>query len=130
MGDITRNFSWYEMVCKCGECSGKPDNIEAFKKEVGWLQTIRDIYGKPIHINSGYRCPSYNNKIATTGLTGPHTVGAFDIACWGTDTYNLILIAQRLGATGIGISQKGPRESRYVHLDRLGGSTRPWIWSY
>ena len=27
------------------------------------LQPLRDIYGKPIHINSGYRCPELNKAV-------------------------------------------------------------------
>lgn len=133
MGDITKNFSWSEMSCKCGRCQGHPDSQEAtdfFVQEVGWLQTIRDAYGKPIHINSGYRCPDYNDSHFSTGKNGPHTKGAFDVGIHGHDCWELVSIALKLGATGVGLDQRGDYSGRFVHLDRLSGKTRPWIWTY
>ena len=48
-------------------------------------------------------------------------------------TYRLIRIAIEAGMTGIGISQRGPHEKRFIHLDDMDNSgehPRPWVWSY
>lgn len=38
------------------------------------LQPIRDKYGKPIYINSGYRCPTLNRKVGGVS-NSQHTLG-------------------------------------------------------
>ena len=93
------------------------------------LDALREAYGKPIIITSGYRCPPYNDIISSTGTSGPHTTGmAVDVAVDRQNAYNLLKIAMNSGWTGIGVNQKG--DKRFLHLDRLGGDMRPWIWSY
>ena len=48
---------------------------------MGKLDLLRERYGKPITITSGYRSPEYNSQVSSTGETGPHTTGrAVDIA--------------------------------------------------
>jgi uncharacterized protein YcbK (DUF882 family) len=95
------------------------------------LQALRSVCGFPFRINSGYRSPEYNAKVAETGLDGPHTTGqAFDIAVAGQHAFRLLTFAAQYGFTGIGVKQKGPMEGRYIHLDTLAEGTRPWVWSY
>ncbi len=120
------SFSRTEMKCRCG--CGKADMDEGF---MDWLQTVRNMYGAPMIISSGYRCPEYNNRISSTGFTGPHTTGkAIDAAVSGRLAHRLVKVATDQGATGIGIKQKGPHEKRFIHLDTLDGDLRPWIWTY
>ena len=38
------------------------------------LQPLRDLWGKPIHINSGYRCPQLNARVGGVA-TSQHTKG-------------------------------------------------------
>jgi uncharacterized protein YcbK (DUF882 family) len=97
------------------------------------LQSIRIAFNAPMIVTSGYRSPSYNETVSTTGPDGPHTTGhAVDIAVRGADAIKLIQIAITFGMTGIGLKQHGP--SRYVHLDDLPNDPvrcpRPTIWSY
>jgi len=59
MGDITADWSWNEFGCRCGKCKysdGYQIDLELVKK----LQIIRDVYGKPMKVNSGIRCPAHN----------------------------------------------------------------------
>lgn len=82
-------------------------------------------------VNSGARCPAYNNKVSGTGLTGPHTKGAIDVGVRGDQALTVVRIALEEGFTGIGVSQKG--DKRFIHLDDLPnapGQPRPTIWSY
>lgn len=121
-------FSQEEMRCKCG-CGGLPK--DAFMKR---LVTIREEADFPFIITSGFRCPLYNEEVATSGSHGPHTKGvAADIKVHGNDALRLVYLAVKHGMTGIGVSQKGTLGSRYIHLDCLdnnGTVQRPWIWSY
>ena len=88
---LSANFTRSELACRCG-CGGipPPDFIEA-------LQQLREAYGKPMPINSGYRCPEYNAKVSSTGRTGPHTKGAVDVGLTGKDALVLLRIALRTG---------------------------------
>ena len=97
------------------------------------LEQIRQEYGKPMFVTSGFRHPDYNMKVAKSGRTGPHTFGqAADLHLVGADANEVIKLALELGMTGIGIKQKGPHKRRVIHLDNLpnGDHPRPWIWSY
>jgi hypothetical protein len=98
------------------------------------LEALRKTVGHPLIINSGYRSPEYNNRVAETGTTGPHTTGrAVDIRIYGPRALNLVFHAVRLGFQGIGLSQKGPFANRFVHLDDLpgdGDTPRPFVWTY
>lgn len=59
---LTKNFSKSEFECKCG-CE-MPNNIFKNIKELAkHLQSLRDKFGKPIKINSAYRCEKHNSII-------------------------------------------------------------------
>ncbi len=119
-------FSRDELVCKCG-CNKNYFNAETLEK----LNRLRQAMGKPIVLNSAYRCPKYNEEI---GATQTHATGrAVDIKCSYKDAYNIIELAFMYGFTGIGVQQKG--QSRFIHLDDLEqdlseGRPRPHVWSY
>jgi uncharacterized protein YcbK (DUF882 family) len=85
-------------------------------------------------VSSGYRCPDHNNEVSSTGLNGPHTTGkAADILVKGMNAYLLLQAAMKSGRLyGIGISQRGKHESRFLHLDMVesGQAFRPTVWSY
>jgi len=99
-----------------------------------FLETLRSRVGIPLVVSSGYRCPVHNAAVSTTGAHGPHTTGkAVDILIAGEDAFRLIRFALALQATGIGVKQKGPVGSRFIHLDILTeqeGFPRPRFWSY
>lgn len=125
---LTTHFTLEELACKCG-C--KQMNIPIHY--VHMLQLVRDQIGEPLIVNSGYRCPKYNAKKSSTGFDGPHTKGAFDIRANGSLAIRLVTIGRKVGFTGFGISQNGPHEARFVHLDALPNEPRqprPWMWSY
>lgn len=124
---MTPHFSDAELRCKCG-CGKLPS-----KSFMVLIEAIRVEFGYPMPVASGARCSAYNQKVSSTGPDGPHTKDAIDIRVSGAKALRLILIALKYGITGIGVSQKGPHDSRFVHLDSLPdapGQPRPWIWSY
>jgi zinc D-Ala-D-Ala carboxypeptidase len=95
------------------------------------LNALRETYGKPLRITSGYRHPTHPIE-AKKKNPGAHTTGkAVDIAVNRGDAYNFLLIALNAGCTGIGVAQKG--NGRFIHIDTLTASSthpRPTIWSY
>lgn len=96
------------------------------------LMRLRSLYGRPMKISSGYRCPKHNAAVSSTGADGPHTTGhAADIAVSRADALRLMWLAEDAGMTGVGVAQKGA--ARFIHVDDLPdgpGQPRPTIWSY
>lgn len=96
------------------------------------LDELRRTLGFPLFVNSGYRCPTHNQRVSSTGPNGPHVTGrAADLRVSGTQAFQLIHHAIDLGFNGIGVAQKGDHARRFIHLDDLEAPhPRPWIWSY
>lgn len=92
------------------------------------LDALRHKCGFPFIITSGYRSPEYNNRVSSTGLTGPHTTGsAVDIAVSRENAYILLREAFEMDCfNGVGLQQKGG--GRFIHLDSIEGPKR--LWSY
>lgn len=92
------------------------------------LDELRERLGKPVILNSAYRCSEHDAAIGGAGI---HPLGqCFDISIHGPDAYRLIKIAMDLDFTGIGVNQSGPFRGRFVHLDTLENDLRPRVWSY
>jgi len=77
-----KNFTLQEFTCKCGRCSipaEAKDNLLVLVDRV--LDPARQKLGRPIHVNSGYRCEAHNSKVG--GATNSqHTKGeAADLCC-------------------------------------------------
>ena len=97
------------------------------------LQSIRDEMQRPLKITSGFRCQKHNQKVSHTGKNGPHTFAkATDILISGVDAMRLFAVAQKHGVSGVGMSQKGDHNKRFVHLDILSPDEgpRPTVWTY
>ena len=88
MGNISKNFSYGEFessptaksrgILNVIDTTSKRDAIRALVLEV--LQPLREAFGKPMHINSGYRSPELNSLIGGVP-TSQHVKGeAADIA--------------------------------------------------
>ena len=98
------------------------------------LIDLRQHFGKPIHISSGYRSREHSAELrkGKGKNNGPHTYGkAVDIIVRGGDAHEIVRLAMWLGFTGIGVAQSG--YSRFIHLDMCGdyeGKSRPALWSY
>ena len=97
------------------------------------LQSIRDEMQRPLKITSGFRCENHNQRVSSTGKRGPHTYAkAADILISGADALRLFSVAQKHGVSGVGMSQKGDHNKRFVHLDTLSPDEgpRPTVWTY
>ena len=97
------------------------------------LEALRHEFNEPMIISSGYRDLSYNQVIGGA-KNSPHLYGkAVDVVISGKKAYRLIKLAIQYGFTGIGVSQRGQHEKRFIHIDMMENSDthpRPWIWSY
>ena len=59
--------------------------IANLKRVCGWLEVLRERYGKPIIINSGYRSPQLNRKIGGVKNSNHLTGCAVDIRVTGME---------------------------------------------
>jgi zinc D-Ala-D-Ala carboxypeptidase len=120
--ELYPNFKKSEFDCThCGKNAMTPEFM-------GKLQALRNAYGKPMRVTSGYRCPQHPIE-AKKATPGAHASGcAADIGVEGRDAHALLKQAFMMGFTGIGVQQKGT--GRFIHLDTLEGGLRPNCWSY
>ena len=120
-------FTQDEMACShSGDCMMDDDFM-------GMLDQLREIYGKPLRVTSGFRSVDHPVE-RKKQKPGAHTTGnACDLGVHGEEAYKIVKIAQEIGFTGIGVAQKGNIASRFIHLDNLTKADdfpRPWVWSY
>ena len=100
------------------------------------LDDLRALTGFPLAVSSGYRCPTHNDNVSSTGRTGPHTTGcAADFLVYGAQAAALLSRLPEVGITGTGLSQASStlHKDRFVHVDTLDeapGRPRPWVWTY
>ncbi len=83
-----------------------------------------------LRVSSGRRCKHHNDwvSIAKNKKNGVHTLGqASDILISGEQAMLLFEKARQIGFSGIGLSQRGPHQDRFVHLDT---KPRKALWSY
>ena len=119
MGDLTKDFSRYEMACKCG-CGADDISIDLVER----LQSIRDIMGKPIHINSGVRCPHHNAKVGGSGESEHITGDAVDIQCEGSPLRYELLFLLMKKFNRIGIAKN------FIHVGISKTKAQNVIWVY
>lgn len=82
MGNISKNFSFAEFqASKVAVEKGILNAIDTFEKRNAVvelvqkvLQPLRDVWGKPLTINSGYRCPKLNAAVGGVAKS-QHTKG-------------------------------------------------------
>lgn len=81
MGDISKNFSYIEFersatADRLGIDNSLPPEARERVKELveGLLQPLRDAWGGPITVTSGYRCDALN-KAVKGSATSAHTCG-------------------------------------------------------
>ncbi len=120
---LTTNFSLAEFASRDGSIT--PGNIQAnLKKLATELQVIRDHYGKPIQINSGYRSPAHNEAVKGSS-TSQHLEGkAADIVIAGVspsevaDTIEKLITEGKMKQGGLG------RYNSFTHYDIRGRKAR------
>tara|TARA_R110002072_G_scaffold292174_1_gene460650 strand:+ start:265 stop:624 length:360 start_codon:yes stop_codon:yes gene_type:complete len=95
------------------------------EKLLSMLDEAREIYGKPISINSGYRTIRHNAEVGGKADSS-HLKGlAVDIACsTSRDRYNLLEALKQVGFNRIGIAKS------FIHADIDKEKTQKVLWTY
>ena len=122
MADSSKHFSRKELQCSA---SG---NCEMQESLLNKLESVREEYGKPMRVSSAYRDPELHPIENKKLNPGEHSRGnAIDILCWGQEAVQILKLLLKHGFTGIGVSQKGQFDSRFLHADLR---KTPTIWCY
>lgn len=95
------------------------------------LDDVREKFGKPIVINSGYRTEGHNAKVGgkpktDTSKGSSHMYGlAVDISCKNsTDRFHLIYLLQETGFQRIGVA------GSFIHVDIDFDKSQEVMWTY
>lgn len=106
---LSANFVSTEFDCKGASCGCTSTKIS--KQLITYLQLIRNHFGKPVSINSGFRCQKHNSAVG--GAKGSkHTLGqAADIVVSGVAPKEVAKYAESIGIKGIGLYDT------FVHID-------------
>jgi len=112
---LSPHFTEDEFACPCcGMILVDPELVRR-------LERLRHMVGgKPIHINSGYRCTKHNNDVGGVS-NSQHLFGrAADIVIYGLSPRKVLYSAADAGFDGIGLY------STFTHVDVRGYKVR---WS-
>lgn len=116
-GNLSTHFKLREFKCKCGQCTHTTvdDNL------LQLLENIRSHFGKPVVINSGYRCPSWNTAVGGSSKS-QHMLGkAADIRIKGVAPkaiYDYCRTIMPHGGLGL--------YPTFVHVDVRDGNLTTW----
>lgn len=110
---LSANFRSVEFDCHGVGCC---DETLVDMQLVEYLQKIRDHFGKPIIISSGYRCERHNRSVG--GATASkHKAGmAADIMISGVAPSEVAKYAESIGVKGIGLYETA-KDGYFVHID-------------
>ena len=110
---LSENFNVSEFACHGSGCC---TSLLVDEKLVEYLQQIRDHFGKPVTINSGYRCATHNKNVG--GVSGSrHMKGmAADISVKGVAPAEVAKFAESIGIRGIGLYESA-KSGYFVHID-------------
>jgi len=113
---MTKNFKRREFECKCG-CEMPLEVYENVIKLAGQLQTLRDYLGRPIKINSAYRCPKHNAKCNGSSRS-QHLLGkAADITIQSLKPIEVYAIIEDLIDFGVMLQGGLGLYDTFVHYD-------------
>lgn len=117
---LSANFCVGEFACKCSRCS----RILVDQALVERLQQLREYFGSPVNINSGYRCEAHNAEVGGS-KTSHHMKGmAADIRVEGVKPAEVAKYAESIGIQRIGLYE-GNKEGNFVHI---GSGTTKRFW--
>ena len=106
---LSPNFDSTEFDCNCKNKTCTTTEIDP--KLVEYLQKIRDYFGKPVTINSAYRCDEHNKKVGGANKSKHKYGQAADIKISGVKPLKVAQYAEFIGIKGIG------QYSNFVHID-------------
>lgn len=108
---LSANFKVSDFKCRDGS-----DVILINPALVEALEKIRAHFGKPVHINSGYRTPSHNRATKGAVQNSQHMYGnAADISIKGVTPLEIYLFAHPWVGGGLGLYPS--KRNNFVHID-------------
>ena len=89
------------------------------------IDEAREIYGKPIHVTSGYRTETHNRKVGGVSSSS-HLKGlAIDVACVKSDDrFEMLTALLEVGFNRIGVA------GTFIHVDIDKDKSQNVIWTY
>ena len=118
---LSPNFKVREFACKGSDVVLLDDEL------VVLLQCIREHFGKPVYITSGYRTPEHNAEVGGS-KSSQHLLGrAADIRVAGVSVEDVAAYAESLmpGWGGVGrYPVKAGRATGWVHVDTRQNKSR------
>ncbi|MFJ1323292.1 YcbK family protein [Capnocytophaga canis] len=124
---LTQNFTKSEFDSKDGAVMPQ-EVLKNIKELARNLQVLRDVLGKRITINSGYRSPAYNAQIRGAASNSQHMYGrAADIVVQGiapekvAQTIETLIAQGKMKQGGLAVYDS------FVHYDIRGQKAR---WDY
>lgn len=113
---LSSNFKSSEMDCKGrGCCSTTLVDNQLIKH----LQKIRNHFGKPVVINSGFRCSTHNKAVGGSSGSKHKQGAAADIKINGVSPRKVAAYAEKIGVKGIGLYDT------FTHIDTR---TKKFYW--
>lgn len=107
-----KNFKPKEIACKgSGEVLAVEEALDA-------LQLLREKWGKPMAVRSGYRSPEHNRAVGGVKQSKHMDGTAFDIATTQEEQAAFVRMARECGFKGIGLYDD------FTHIDL--GPLRSW----
>jgi uncharacterized protein YcbK (DUF882 family) len=108
---VSKNFKLKEFECKC--CK----QVKLDERLLSALQAMRDEVGKPIFINSGYRCIKHNKAVGGTAKSRHLFGDAADIKISGLSIQEQEKICKKY-FDGVG------SYGTFTHVDKRGWEAR------
>ena len=113
---VTPHFKVREFACNDGS-----DPVFISQALADILENIRVHFGKPVHINSGYRTVSYNESVDGSSSTSQHCNGlAADIRVEGVSPDRVAYYAEQLLGDHGGVG----RYKTFTHVDVRANKSR------
>ena len=113
---LAENFRSTEFACKCGRCkTALVDDVL-----VAQLQAIRNHFGKPVNITSGYRCAAHNKAVGGDPNSSHMQGMAADVVVTGVKPGEVAKFAESMGIVRVGLYDS------FVHIGS-GDVKRFWL---
>ena len=114
MKQLSPHFHEREFVCRCCGSLGPGMDQGLIER----LELIRIHFGKPVHINSGYRCPNHNTRVGGAKYSQHMKGTAADITVRDVKPSTVYKWIDKWHEGGLG------RYNSFTHVDTRGSKAR------